>query len=433
MKKSLAFAVILCMLASMFFTLTAAAETTEWKIGYVGQKAVSTQGENGWYYLYSKAVNQGDSFPTDTFKECVWSNKISNWKYYSPHSDGYVWCPQVVDIDKSIYNPDKKPKPVENLWFQINWENGDADEDKDGKPDNNKGVRCDPSTNFIPALKWVAPEAGEYTLAASYAAGSTVGDWQDSWGFDGFDGVTVSIYHNSTKLFNKNTGFDSERDRKISDLPWQNVNQTVSLKSGDALYFITDQNGDSLHDMSKWSITINKKASEGTTGNQSSNSTNGNTGKEPTSSSNESTSSGKQDTNSTNSNTGKEPASSGKQDTNSTNSNAGEEPTSSSNEPTSSGNQETNAANNTTGTESTANGTDSEAAGDVEDSKDTSGINHVVVDADWDYPSSETANPVKENGSSNTLWIVLAIIGGVVVIGGVVILMIVLRKRKSGN
>lgn len=401
--------IIMALIFTMFSTFIVSAQAAEWKIGYSGQTISKVQGVDNWYYMYSNSTNQAGNFPVNTFKNCIWDETISNWKYYSPQTDRGVWGVPAESIDKSVWNPTKKPNPVTNVWFQINSVDPFTDDNKDGEPDGVKGIRADPitwipletgkGTGLTPAIKWVAPVKGDFALKAEYKAGSSVGDWQDAWGWTDFDGVYISIFKNSTSIYGKNFGFNKTTDIEPVNFVLNTVNKDVNMNAGDSLYFICDPKVSGMHDSSLWMITI----TEIEAGSSSVPSSSTNTLSSRTSSMTSSAST--------------------------------------------SGNTSVTVSSSVSATSSQSNASGSAASGNSEDlsdgipASDISGASSskvskvTVVSADWEYPSSQaSSDPTSDSqGKGNpAMTAIIIAASAAVVAGGSIAGYFAIKKRKIG-
>ncbi len=158
------------------------------------------EGDNGFYALYSMAINKGNNFP------------IGSFYYAKPITDNRKYFGIPLWNDNSYVGS-----------FQIG-----------SSQLTNVAERSTVSlaNGYTAAVKWVAPVAGEYSVNAD-------------WRYDGKgvfakteDGVDLSVYRDYERLYYNSVGFT---DAWAESLPtFNNGGQTISLDRGDALYFIAD-------------------------------------------------------------------------------------------------------------------------------------------------------------------------------------------------
>lgn len=134
-----------------------------WDFGEKGQDGTK-QGSNNWYYMYSEETNKNGAYDISQIKECWYSEKDSSW------------MPGV--------NKDTDQSNSINGWKQsmMYWH-------------GNLSPALSKGPYFSAVLAFKAPSDGAYNLEISFTAGNN--NPSDSGG----DGVTVSVYGNSSKLY----------------------------------------------------------------------------------------------------------------------------------------------------------------------------------------------------------------------------------------
>ena len=155
-----------------------------------------TQGQQGFYAMYSTSVNQDKiSFPVETAKECVLDTD-NYWKISNP-SGGYI------------------------NTFRI----------ASGKISGNLGQTVDLATGYTAVIKWVAPMSGEFSLSAVWR-GNAEGILSAN-----NDGINLGIYKNSENIYNNQI---TQIKGYAAGPSWNNNGGKISLEKGDALYFVAD-------------------------------------------------------------------------------------------------------------------------------------------------------------------------------------------------
>lgn len=214
------------------------------------KQAVETQGENGWYYVYSEEYNKGDKFDVDDFKECEWS---SNTAYAA--WGGEFWCP--TDYDSAVEG---------DKWFIIN--------------DEGKVLGAG---NRTAAVKWVAPYDGAFSVKAKVDAGLSDAFYSDvetygvTWS-EKEDGVNCLIFKDYDLLAEHRTGEEwgwwdyplgsnenwwegwGLKDGGEKHAVYDYGTMPVQMKKGEALYFITDNKAYANYDFAQWDIEISYMA-----------------------------------------------------------------------------------------------------------------------------------------------------------------------------
>ncbi|NMA65049.1 MAG: hypothetical protein GX957_02260, partial [Clostridiaceae bacterium] len=148
LKKVLKISISVVLSVAIFFTIAitetvadsevpAPKYTYEANIGkkwYFGNERITSftsQGENGFYAMYSTAVNRGRDFPLETAKLCEYDSGDNYWKI-SDGSDGYLDYFKIAS-SQSGYG-------VSHAFT--------------------KAVHL--ATGYSAIIKWVAPKGGEY-------------------------------------------------------------------------------------------------------------------------------------------------------------------------------------------------------------------------------------------------------------------------------
>lgn len=202
-------------------------ESAAWSSFYYGNwkdsgEPLEAQGVNNFYYMYSDAINKGDNFDVSTLNEAKIVSDAS-----LPTATDYVaygpsWSP----------DPEKASAFDRNTYGHVWWKIGDQGD-------------IVPAGGKTAAVKWVAPEDGKYNLFANIRAGINL----TNIGKEQKDGVTVSIYNGTTKLYSQNA------NESLRDFYFEKT--ALELKKGDVLYFIADPNQyDDNAEFSNWTIDV---------------------------------------------------------------------------------------------------------------------------------------------------------------------------------
>ncbi len=184
------------------------------------KNSFSTQGQQGFYAMYSTSVNQGKTaFPVATAKECVLD------------SDNYWKIPKDGGGFESYFRIGSGK--LSGVFAQVN----------------------ELATGFSSVIKWVAPMDGEFSVSAAWRG--------DSGGIlsANNDGINLGIYKNSENIYNYQI---TEIKGYAAGPSWNNGGNKVTLNKGDALYFVADPKetgyADQWHKDSPWvKITITGK------------------------------------------------------------------------------------------------------------------------------------------------------------------------------
>ncbi len=237
MKKSalLAFVLSIAMLSCL---PVSAAATYSFGNGEMFKEA--DWGKDGFTFQFAQTYNQAGDYDVSQFQDCEWGNSSAYAMYVSGRR---MWCPTVRAADTGKFKND-------TMWWQVSNENGSLM----------------PSNGLLAILRWTAPQDGKYTVNTTLLAGVSQAyeDHQTEYGpfemNEDMDGVTCSIYHDSEKLYSKNSGQVFYTDSKM-DVPVL----TVEMHQGESLYFIADQNAQSDYDDSQWQVEIVRTADLPTT------------------------------------------------------------------------------------------------------------------------------------------------------------------------
>lgn len=178
---------------------------TTYSFGANSDSTVNGQGGNGFYAMYSTAINKGDKFPLDSIYYCKPTG-----------AENYLGIP--------LWQQDENGNTIYVSNFQIGsglyFNNAN----------NKSAIRL--ANGYSAVIKWVAPRAGDYSINAQ-------------WKGDGYgrvtvnnDGTTVGVYTDSKNLYTMSTV-----DRVTSSdgvIPSYNSDGSISLEEGQALYFVAD-------------------------------------------------------------------------------------------------------------------------------------------------------------------------------------------------
>lgn len=178
---------------------------TTYSFGANSDSTVNGQGGNGFYAMYSMAVNKGDKFPLDSLYYC------------KPTGDqNYLGIP--------LWQQDANGNTIYVSNFQI------GSGGHFNNANNKSAIRL--ANGYSAVIKWVAPRTGDYSVKAQ-------------WKGDGYgritvnnDGTTVGVYTDEKNLYSMSTV-----DRVTGSdgvIPTYNSDGTVFLKAGQALYFVAD-------------------------------------------------------------------------------------------------------------------------------------------------------------------------------------------------
>ena len=194
--------------------------STVWAFGggYINGDG-TTQGENGWYYLFSEETNTGGIYDTSKIEECFYK---SDYKVnpYTEEAFG-SWLP-------TIYSENIKFSYI-NQWQQS----------ADGT--------LSPEMYYPPyasaIIGWKAPDAGRYSINLSLSAGA----WSDN---TLYDGVTVSVYCGTRKVCGKLI-------EKTSDFIYS---FDADMEENEYLYLIVDPNNTAVDDLVEGANIVIEKA-----------------------------------------------------------------------------------------------------------------------------------------------------------------------------
>jgi len=242
MKKALSLVLVVVMLAAFGLSASASyakpALTDEYVFGNGTER--TTQGVDGFYFMYSDEFNKAGVYDVSKFENAVWSDD-NTWSAWGPY---FTWQPTP---ESGYVAPDED----DNRYFAI---------DKDG--------RVKPNSDKTALIKWVAPCDGKFEFNVNFEGGTSFPNWWLDWftytDEDGGDGLYYSVYKNSDKLFGADACVpfadrddDGEPNGFISDNEFDGIfDSALELKAGDAIYFIADQNLDPDYDESYWNISV---------------------------------------------------------------------------------------------------------------------------------------------------------------------------------
>ncbi len=191
----------------------------KWTIGYeknTNGPEKGVQGANGWYFMYSEAVNTGGKIDTSGVKECIWTDTGSCRMWYDYDK---MWMPD-------IYAAEDYDCLAAECWWRM---------DENGIMDPNVKVGAVSSV-----IAWEAPEAGTYSINASYTAGSMLFDWTGK-DYDEGDGLTLFLCTDTEVVDQAFCGVMPETEEKVIDhMPAGSFNGKVRLKKGEKIYMIAD-------------------------------------------------------------------------------------------------------------------------------------------------------------------------------------------------
>lgn len=164
-----------------------------------------SQGKQGFYAMYSTAVNQGNSFPLDEIYLLQRDTDKASPYYKVPLSDGNVI----------------------NNYFSIG-----AGVDYDGKPtEEQSAVNLDKGYSGV--IRWVAPADGDYALNIKWKAHGKTGIFTAN-----NDGLELSVYHENQNLFYHD---QIEKIAGWGACPaFNNGGNAISMKKGESIYIIAD-------------------------------------------------------------------------------------------------------------------------------------------------------------------------------------------------
>ncbi len=171
-----------------------------WYFGNNRTTAFTSQGENGFYAMYSTKTSMGNSFPIDSALLCDYDSTDYYFKI-SDQNGGYI--PNFkIGSSQSGYGT--------NMAFT-------------------KTVEL--SNGYSSIIKWVAPADGEYKINVAWRGNG-----------DGIlsannDGVILGVYKNKENLYNNQI---TEIKGYAAGPEWNNQDNVISLNKDDALYFVSD-------------------------------------------------------------------------------------------------------------------------------------------------------------------------------------------------
>ncbi len=252
MKKAFSLILALALVFSSFVFTVSADEVTTWKFGgsapVAGQDGTA-QGQNGWYYMWSPETNKAGAMDASKIKESVYSETGSG--YFPDLAAGKGWIADIYAVDGYTGGSSWK-----NWWLQSS------------AGTMNPSVVDAPYASTV--LGWKAPAAGTYSFVVKYTAGGQTTLWEGVTYPSSGDGVTISAYAKTTKLYSKATtvgmvqGVDGGGNP--SGAPYQgasidtDVTFTVSamLKAGEMFYLVADPNANGGEDIAKAEVDVTK-------------------------------------------------------------------------------------------------------------------------------------------------------------------------------
>jgi hypothetical protein len=214
-------------------------DASRWTMGYKKNEngmTTGVQGSNGWYCLYTTETNKNGSFNLQLMQPTEWGRTSNCWKYYSVSNN---WSPGIYLESGYDFSGNS------NWWLM----------DGNGRLDPNVATG-----EVTGAYAWAAPTSGKYSISMDYVAG---GSNQIYSGVRYFakDGVTLSINTSAGILQKFKAPATTARNIKLSE---GNLSTSVSLKTGEMVYFIVDpqKNGSYAHAELKINITQDEKSED---------------------------------------------------------------------------------------------------------------------------------------------------------------------------
>ena len=226
MKKLLKKALAIILVSTLLLTallITASAETSaegtafpepvytmgatigaKWYFGNDRNTPFTQQGHNGFYAMYSTAVNQGKNFPVEDAKLCEYDSSDYYWKIPNG-SGGFVNNFKIASSEAGYGSSNVFTKAVHL------------------------------ATGYSAVIKWVAPKGGEY-FVEQWWRGDDGGIFTAN-----NDGVIVAIYKGTENIFyHDETNKVSGQTSQITTFEKTKADGLVTLNAGDALYFVSD-------------------------------------------------------------------------------------------------------------------------------------------------------------------------------------------------
>ncbi len=113
-------------------------------------------------------------------------------------------------------------------------------------------IIVEPTGSLYPVVRWTAPEAGTYNVAARWVdLDSTIGN-----------GAAAHVLVNGVEVFGQLSGYSSVSEPTYSGLAWENglgaamPPQSYPLQSGDTIDFVVGPNGDATGDLTAFNAVI---------------------------------------------------------------------------------------------------------------------------------------------------------------------------------
>lgn len=171
-----------------------------WYFGNDRTTPFTSQGENGFYAMYSQKTSQGMSFPIDSAMLCEYDPT----DYYFKAPDGSGGFIPNFKIASSMAGYGTSAAFTQAVEL---------------------------ANGYSSVIRWVAPKSGEYKLNVQWR-GNNAGILSAN-----NDGVILGVYKNSESLYYNEI---SEIKGYAAGPKWDNDEQVISLDKGDSLYFVSD-------------------------------------------------------------------------------------------------------------------------------------------------------------------------------------------------
>lgn len=183
----------------------------KWIFGEDGQDGTK-QGSHNWYYMYTEETNTHGAYDVSKIRECWYSEIDGGGSCISSSKGGNqaTWVAGIYDKDTDI-------------WSTNNWWNQSI-----GYMSMNLSPAVSKGAYASAILAFKAPEDGNYLLDISFTAGNNNPSQVDN------DGVTVSIYADTKKLYSQ-----AIRDTLLEG---EILSVNAMLKADQYAYIIVDPN-----------------------------------------------------------------------------------------------------------------------------------------------------------------------------------------------
>lgn len=213
----------------------------KWTIGYeknTNGPEKKIQGTNGWYFMYSEAVNTEGKFDAANAKECIWTDKGSCRMWYDYKE---MWMP-------APYAEEGYDCLASDCWWRMDG-NGIMD------PNVKEGA-------VSSVIAWEAPEDGTYSVNSEYAAGSMPFDWTGR-DYDDGDGLTLYLCTDTDTVDKAFCGVKPDTGKKVVDnMPSGSLKGEVELKKGEKIYIVADPGENGGSDIATVKMEINQEEGE---------------------------------------------------------------------------------------------------------------------------------------------------------------------------